>query len=468
MKFSDSFYEEINNRLSDELLNFWGKRNLLHFALNMNLEQFIKWSIDSIFDKIDEDKLADDIPKIRDAYRKKRRDWSKRYHDLLKLPYTDKLHPLYSDYLNLKKASPTELILQYQDLPIEEILQLETEKMNDKVEKWKKSKTMPLISFPSLDILSETMIENALKDDIVKVTCDYIVKELKYNFEAEARLLPSPIIDKPLFGINSVYIPLEEINGTIQSVIQNQNNGSTLTMIPNSNSVNRMKSLNKKDLAVYEEITKLAITSGISQQGKIMVEINPYSIAANIWGYQVNSKDALSVLDSIDKFANRRFIYTNQDGQSIDYVLIDTIIKNEKLYEDGVPHPYILLGYTISEAISQKDIIGVSKKLENKVVRNGKIFLHALQAKRFETFRDNPKEMTANLNLHFFEKSTFFSTKSYKKKIAIVTDCLDSYVSRDILIKDYVFQNDIFTLTFITLDEDDMKYYSNWLINHQA
>lgn len=470
MKFKDNFYKEVESRLPKEIVDFWGLRNIHKVCLEYNsLRNFTKMTIDSVFEDIPENKLADEINKIRKSYRKKRFDWSKRYYDSLKLNYSDSSHPLFNEILTLKESSPTTLILQYKDLPIEDIIQSKIDERNEKIEEWKDKKGL-LISFPAQSILSSTIKEKGLKDDIIKITCDYIVKELKYNFTTNAKLLPSPIVDKPLFGINSVRIPLEEINGVIQSVIQNQNNGSTLTMIPKSTSSDtQIKSLNKKDLAVYQEITKLATTSGIVQNGKIMVKINPYTVASNIWGYQVNSKDAMAVLNSIDNLANRRFIYTNNEGQSIDYVLIDTIVKNEAWSDDSVDYQYILLGNTMSEAILQKDIIGVSKKLEDKItVSNAKAFLHALQAKRFETYRDNPDDMTLKITMNFFEESTFFSTKSYKKKVAIVMECLDDYVSREILLETYSYEDDVFTLKFITLDDDDKQYYNDWIINHKA
>lgn len=471
MKFKETFYKEVEKKIPENLLKFWGRHNLFHFALNYkSFSDFLRWSIDSTFEKLEESKLSDDIPNIREAHRSKRRTWRKRYYEKLKLGYSNPEHPLHLELLNLQQTTPFALCIEYQDLTIDEILAQKVEEKTKEVEDWKKSKTLFLTDFPVMNILTPEMKENALRDDIVRVACDYIVKDLRYNFSATAKLLPSPIINKPIFSINSTRIDLEEINGIIQSVIQNNNQeGSSLTVYPVSGQNTQMRSLDKKDLAVYQEITKLAIASTITQNGKIVVEINPYTIAANIGGgYAVGIKEATAVLQSIDKLASRRFVYCKNE-ETVEYILIDSIYKNISSSDDKVYYPRILLGNFLSDSIMNKDIIGVSKKLEDKIhVSNGKHFLHPLQAKRFETYRDTPNNMTVKLKLNFFEESVFFSTKSYKKKIAIIMECLDDFILNEILIKNYTYEDDVFTLKFFTLDDDDKQYYSDWLINHKG
>ena len=102
MNFTDNFYREIQERLPESLLSFWGLHNFYHFAMDMDMEQFLRTAIDDVFCKINENKLSDSIQKLRQSYRKKKKDWTKKFETGLVLPYHDTEHPLYSEYITLK------------------------------------------------------------------------------------------------------------------------------------------------------------------------------------------------------------------------------------------------------------------------------------------------------------------------------------------------------------------------------
>lgn len=76
--------------------------------------------------------------------------------------------------------------------------------------------------------------------------------------------------------------------------------------------------------------------------------------------------------------------------------------------------------------------------------------------------------MKKSFGINFFEDSIYFNTKSYKKKISIIEDSLDEYVNNDVIIQNYSFDNNLFNLDFLPLDENDVEYYSEWLKNHMT
>ncbi len=465
MLFKNSFYHEIKERLPEQVLEYWGVHRHYHFALNESFDQFIKRVIDESFGAITENELSDHTKKIRNALRKRKYDWIQKYKTALSYPYSSPTHPIYSEYCTLQSMTPQELAQKYQDLDEDEILRQKTEQKSMQVAQWKASRNVLFTEFPALSILKAQNKEDALKSDLLDVTCDYIVKELNYDINSNSKSLPTPIVSKPFFSLRSSKITLEEIDGIMQNIIKNDNKGTTFTMYPTTTSDTQLTTLDKCDLSVYQEITRLACSDSKVHDGSVLVDVSFYRISKQIFGYDAGEKGIQRVRDSIEKLSNRRFEYSN-GGTKIDYVLIDSKITDE--YDNNKMR--LVLGKVISDSILQKDIISISKKVEGKLQSNSnaRVFIYALQEQRFILYRDSPKNMKKSFDLNFFEDSIYFNTKSYKKKISIIEDSLDEYVNNDVIIQNYRFEHNLFYLDFLPLDSNDIEYYSEWLKNHMT
>lgn len=462
MIFNQNFYSDVEERLPDALLNYWGARNIYHFGQNMTYTEFIKESVDYAFDDVEENKLSDHINKIRASQRKKRFEWAKKTYALLNYAYTDTLNPLSAEYLKIKTMNVSELIENYEDMTLDEIMDRKQKEFTDRLEDWRLDKAALFTQFPALNIQTSKMKKNALRDDIIMTACNYIARELKFDFGHNTKSLPSPIINKPIFSLSSTKIALEEIDGVIQSIIKSGNDGGTFSVMPVAASDTKLTNLDKKDLAVYQEITRLASSNGKEENGQLNVPVNFHALTSKLHDYTVNSKDIEVVKNSITKLANRRFLY-QKDNQQVDYVLIDAIFRTEG--DDN--NIIIRLGSVVSQAILQKDIISVSKKVEDQISSvHGKAFVHALQGLRFSLFRDSPDNMSIDLTLDFFEDCIYFNLRSYKKKASIVIDCLDDYLSHEIIIRNFSYSNEIFHIEFLPISDEDMQYYTDWLTSH--
>ena len=134
MNFTENFYKEIHDRLPESVHNFWGLHNFYHFAMDTDLKQFLKTSIDAAFEKTDANKLSDNIQKLRQAYRKKKKDWAKKFEDGLVLSYSDTEHPLYTEYITLKNMPPAELVSQYKDMSVDAVMSKITAKKSCEIE----------------------------------------------------------------------------------------------------------------------------------------------------------------------------------------------------------------------------------------------------------------------------------------------------------------------------------------------
>ena len=251
----------------------------------------------------------------------------------------------------------------------------------------------------------------------------------------------------------------------MQNIIKNDKEGATFTMYPTTSSDIQLTTLDKCDLSVYQEITRLACSGTKVKDGSVLVDVSFYQISKQIFGYDAGEKGIQRVRDSIEKLSNRRFVYSN-GGTKIDYVLVDSKITDA--YDSNKMR--LVLGKVISDSILQKDIISISKKVEGKLQTNSnaRAFIHALQEQRFILYRDSPENMKKSFDLNFFEDSIYFNTKSYKKKISIIEDSLDEYVNNDVIIQNYSYENNLFHLDFLPLDENDVEYYSEWLKNHMT
>ena len=345
------------------------------------------------------------------------------------------------------------------------MLRNKTELKTAQMRQWKADRNSLFTEYPAISILKQQNKEDALKSDVLDITCDYIVKELNYDMSSNSKPLPSPIVSKPFFSLRSSKITLEEIDGIMQNIIKNDNAGTTFTMYPTSSSDTQLTTLDKYDLSVYQEITRLACSDTKVHDGNILVDVSFYQISKQIFGYDAGEKGIQRVRDSIKKLSNRRFVYSN-GGTQIDYVLVDSKITDE--YDKNKMR--LVLGKVISDSILQKDIISISKKVEEKLQSNSnaRAFIHALQEQRFILYRDSPDNMKKSFGINFFEDSIYFNTKSYKKKISIIEDSLDEYVNNDVIIQNYSFDNNLFNLDFLPLDENDVEYYSEWLKNHMT
>lgn len=465
MQLKNSFYHEIKDRLPEHALEYWGVHRHYHFALNESLDQFIKRTLDESFSAITENELSDHTKKIRNALRKRKYDWIKKYKAALSCPYSNPAHPIFSEYCALQAMGPRELAQKYHDLEEDEILRQKTMQKTMQIKQWKENRNSLFTEFPAISILKTQNKEDALKSDLLDVTCNYIVKVLNYDMNSNSKPLPSPIVSKPFFSLRSSKITLEEIDGIMQNIIKNDKEGTTFTMYPTTSSDTQLTTLDKCDLSVYQEITRLACSDTKVKDGSVLVDVSFHRISKQIFGYDAGEKGIQRVRDSIEKLSNRRFVYSN-GSTKIDYVLVDSKITDE--YDKNKMR--LVLGKVISDSILQKDIISISRKVEGKLQSNSnaRVFIHTLQEQRFILYRDSPGNMKKSFDLNFFEDSIYFNTKSYKKKISIIEDSLDEYVNSDVIIQNYSYENNLFHLDFLPLDKNDVEYYYEWLKNHMT
>lgn len=462
MQFSNDFFIELEERLPEYLLDFWGMRNFYHFCESMNFKDFIIESVTSYFGEVDELKLSDAISKLRASQRKKKRDWVIKYYNALENDYRDNYNPLSVEYFRLQSMSLQELVREYRDMSLDDIMEQKKAELTEKVEDWKKNKQL-FTQYPVMHIHTAKIKQNAVREDILATAANYISKELKYDFNSNVKLLPTDIAYKPFFSFSASKLDLTEIDGIIQNVVKNGTDGSTFSIIPTANNEHILKNLDKRDYAVYQEIVHIAASSGRKNNNQLLVKVNCFNIAKKIYNYTINSAEVELVKNSIYKLANRRFVY-KKGNTRVEYVLVDSIIRDD---DENSTDMMLLLGDVVSNAILQKDIIGVSKKMENKLSsQHAYAFIYALQGIRFQLFRDTPDNMVKDLQLNFFEDCVRFNTRSYKKKISIVMEILDDYMNHDIVISNYNYSNDVFSIVFLPIEDSDRQYYEDWLKSH--
>lgn len=460
--FGQTFIEDVQEQLPTSLLSFWGMRNFYHIYQNeSSFDDFVAGTITETFHGVEQSKLPDFVSKLKAAQRRRRLDWCKLYQSYMKYDITDIQHPLSSEYLSISKMAPTEYVKKYKDQSIDLVIQNKIYEMNQKIDEWKKNRNALHTEFPAFSILSKKQQEHALTYDIVACTCDYL-SSIKFNMSStdkdkdNVKSLPSPIISKPIFSLSTTKIALEEIDGIIQKVI-NEKNG-TFSVIPIGTS--ELVTLNKYDYEIYQQLTKLAEHEGkMTDSGRLVIHLNYRDIASQMYSYTINNSDLERVKQSLNKLAARRFIH-KQGTRVTEYVLIDSISYDIESNNMAT----IVLGSVVSDAITQKDLISISKKDEEKISsKYGKSFMHPLQKLRFMVYRANPETLSVKATMDFFEDSVYFTTKSFKKKASIIMDALDDFVSHEVLIKEYSFSNDTFNIIFLPFSGDDMHYYTEWL-----
>ena len=455
--FGPTFYEDIQEALPSSILDFWGMRNFYHICQNISYEGFIINTLDNTFNEIDQTKLADYISKLKATQRHRRWDWYNAYCSYMKYDIKDVQHPLAAEYFIIMNLPPAEFIKQYKDKSLDEVMQEKIELKNKAMDEWKKNKDALFTQYPAFSILTEKQKEHTLAYDIISTACNYISKTIKYRFDENIKSMPSPIVSKPIFSVSSTKIALEEINGIVQSVI-NKKGGSTFSVVPVGDTA-ELTTLNKYDYDVYQALTKLAESDGKESDGRLVLRLSYYNLATKLYNYAVNINDIEKVRKSVAKLAARRFIY-KQDTTLTEYVLIDSISYDLADSNQAT----ITLGSVVSDAITQKNLISISKRDEERIeTKYAKSFMHSLQKLRFILHRDSPNDLTTTVSIDFFEDSVFFNTKSYKKKISIIIEALDDYVSHEVLVHEFKYTNDQFVITFLPLGKTDIFYFNEWV-----
>lgn len=455
--FGPTFYEDIQEALPSSILDFWGMRNFYHICQNTTYEAFIIDTLDNTFHDVDRSKLADHISKLKATQRRRRLDWYNTYYSYMEYDIRDVQHPLAAEYLITLNLPPAEFIKQYKDKSLDEVMQEKIAQKNQTMDEWKKNRDSLFTQYPAFPILTEKQKEHTLSYDIIATACNYIAKTIKYRFDENIKSMPSPIVSKPIFSLSSTKIALEEINGIVQSVI-NKKGGSTFSVVPVGDT-SELTTLNKYDYDVYQALTKLAESDGKESEGRLVLRLSYHNLASKLYNYTINTNDVEKVKKSVAKLAARRFIY-KQDTTFTEYVLIDSISYD--LADNN--QATITLGSVVSDAITQKNLISISKRDEERIeTKYAKSFMHSLQKLRFILHRDNPNDLTTTVSIEFFEDSVFFNTKSYKKKISIIIEALDDYVSHEVLVHEFKYTNDKFTITFLPLGKTDIYYYNEWL-----
>lgn len=460
MIFAIDFYSELQKRTPVQVKNYFEMLKINKLIQDIPFEDHVKATVSVFFHDISDNHLNDHITKTLTAQRKKKRDWHKKFKQYIEYSYEDQYNPLNNEYLFIKNMNAAEYVKKYKDMSLEEILYEKKCSLIKSVELWLKNDDY-FSDFPALSIHTDRTKINILKDDIIKIACNYIHKEIKYNFMHNMKSLPTTIIDKPIFSLSGSKIDLEEIDGVLQKIIKYGPSGDSFSLVP-VNPEKNLTHLTNRDREVFKHLTQIALANGIDENGQRKTLINLYNLASNIYGYAVNSKDIDVIKNSIRRLANIRYVYSNGKAR-VNYVLIDSIEWNV----DEPNNIVVYFGRIPSMAIKNKDIISISKKDEEKIESlYGEHFIYALQAVRFTLYRDAPNNMTAEMTLEFFENCALMNQRSFKKKIAIIIDCLEDYKKNKVIISDYSYDNEIFRLEFLPFSEEDMKYYVDWFVNH--
>ena len=462
MVFALDFYSELKKRIPEQVKNYFEMLKINKSVQDIPFENHVVVTISSFFRDVSESRLNDHITKTQTAQRKKKRDWHKKFMQYIEYSYEDSYNPLNNEYQIIKNMNAAEYVKKYKDMSLEDILQQKKYDLIESVDAWLKNDDY-FSDFPALSIHTDRTKVNILKDDIIKVACNYIHKELKYNFMQNMKSLPTTIVDKPIFSLSGSKIDLEEIDGVLQKIIKYGPEGDSFSLVP-VNPDENLTHLTNRDREVFKNLTQIALSNGIDENGLRKTLVNLYNLSSQIYGYAVNSRDIEVIKNSIKRLANIRYVYSNGKTR-VNYVLIDSIEWNV----DDPNNIVVYFGRIPSIAIKNKDIISISKKDEEKIESQyGDHFIYALQGVRFTLYRDVPNNMTAEMTLDFFENCALINQKSFKKKTAIVLECLEDYKNNKIIISDYSYdyENEIFHLEFLPFSEEDMKYYVDWLVNH--
>lgn len=453
--------------------------------LSINVKQFIdrdksaefpKQAVeDTLYHYLYESAQPDIIRQIMRNERKQRKrkkaSWYNRVlKDFQEKDITTAKNPLFPTYLAYNSLSMEEKVALGWNMPIDAVLD---KKLNE-IAQWSNDDETYLIDFPCLGILTDKKVYDALLSDTFRDIYNYLLDKYSLNINSFQKIYTDTLIENPIFGEKKDKLNLEQIpedNNTLVDKLMLTKDSFFYTMVKKDAAIK--KSLGKQDLELIQRGIFNYITDSFYTERTVINKLRVFSqIMCSKPNKSYNKRAAETLLSYPD--ISYKAVNLKDNNTTKAYVLFDEIeIKNPTDFVPTPEEPYsadadviVHFGNRLYQEIVQAQIIGITQDSYNRVNSElAHMLAPILQMQRTILTKELPQEKPQNYHLDSsmtksYEYAFFASgvrlTGSKRNNIQKIKSALDEFVDAGIYIKQMRMSNNIFTITYYPLSEDEL------------
>lgn len=329
----------------------------------------------------------------------------------------------------------------------------------EKTKKWLNDPFIPLISYPAIFSITEKRIQNAFYSDILINLKDIIKEHFDGNINDYYKIMPEMLIDKPIFSSKKMNLDLVPNPANTKEFVEKLlfEDGTefiteyTLTA-EGTQPISPVTAFDKYDLDIISGIVANAyMQPEFYQSGIIRGNVRTAAKSFNPRPGKNDYDKAKERLEKYQQFSYKR-TFANQDFES--YSLFSDIKVVDGMYE-------AVCSRRLKDSIIKQQTVRITQKKYNSLDNPmAKTLCYTLQNQRIAICSKKNAEVgerTKSYDYLFFAMATRMPNKQKTRNIKLIIEALDEMKSQSLIIEDFKFKGNSFTITFYPLTEAERE-----------
>lgn len=398
----------------------------------------------------------EDLRSVYDASIRSRRKKKARWTESLKqdtemlLP-TDKAYPFAALVAQQNVLTPAQWKQLYGDVTRDELIKQEIEK----TEKWQKDSKSYFIDFPCLNMITPNNIFKSMVSDTLIDLYNIIDAEYGGSLDNYFYSFPKELLGIPLFSVAKSSLSLVEgTDGYTEKYVFDEQDESFLeTNLPQVALGRQLRTMDKMDL--------LYLVTSLQSLEKDFYTTRTSKIKRTQLAKLLNPRPGKKHYEAVDERCLKlsKYNYTVKKGsRGFSFNLLDNVDTTDPEY---ITFTY---GQVLYNNIIQNELTNVKSKniqlLEQDLsvilfqsLFNERIILSA----QFTDLAGEDADLVKDYPYKFFYSNARFPTRSRKKNLPMIEQCLQEFVDKHIVIKSFskLKEDDGFRIHFYPLSEEE-------------
>lgn len=406
--------------------------------------------------KVSKADLKDVFRSISKQVRTKKSRWLDTYRLGLSLNQEDPKYTFSFYYKEYEILSTVKWESLYNGMSINDLIIRDMER----VDEWYANSKAYLISYPLLfEKVLPSYIVAAFQNDLALDICRIVRSCYGGGLDTFFRPYPQDWIERPLFSPTSY--GLTSKNNASKEFVEDflLGDASTLRMevIPDHNGSTSVKVLDSTDQKILINLmsridsTFYADRSVTMDLGDLVRSLHP----------RPSEKHYKMVAERCIKMTRFNFTHYDRDCvEGLSFNFFDSVfITSGKEYKRTVTATF---GTFLYNAIVNDRVVRVTANNYEALEGNlSRIIYYALQKERMllpsRKSNDLPAQRIGTYDISFFQRLVRFCTGSKRKKIRLISESLDEFVSKQIAIHSYKEKDGVFQIEFVPLTMDEIN-----------
>lgn len=449
MSYSRQFVEDVSNALPERFYTFFKAYRKKLSILEEDFLDFVQISLEEKLEsKASKEKLAPVIRKVKKKFNNRRQYLCTCYMNYADEDIKNPKHPLHF----LTVLSPLEFYNRYGNKGIEEVVKDYT----DAVLVWRdqsvanrssdiETEHFFLIDFPVLDFFKNSILLDCFKLDITLAIWKHIEQEMNGDISSYDFSTLEEFMGKPMWPANLFTKQLEQIGEDMFESAVQDDDGQLLLTFQSKEQVKSIMAEDARSIISYL-IGLLDESSNTSTERVFEIPLRSLANVLTSSAYNVNSGGLLRVKNVLKYLAGVTFVFNDSvNHKEAIFHILNSVIFTETTSKENVKLE--VSSEFFNEVIDRK-LISVKKKeyllLESNLSRT---IIHALKREQYI----HAKEVGTwfEYTYMFFIFNVYFNKGGKKDHLKMISDSLQEFKDKHIIIEDFVLKRDVFHIKFL-------------------